>query len=42
MAFGEIAHDHGYKSDETNESDYYDVLIWKWTENRFEKVHLYI
>ena len=41
-AFGEIAHDNGYKSDAINESDYYDVSIWKWTENRFEKVHLYI
>jgi hypothetical protein len=40
-AFGEIAHDHGYKSDEINKSDYYDVSIWKWTEDRYEKVHLY-
>ena len=41
-AFGEIAHDHGYKPDEINGSDYYDVSIWKWTEDRYRKVHLYM
>lgn len=28
-AFGEIAHDHGYKPSEINSSDYYDVSIWE-------------
>lgn len=37
-AFGEIAHDHGYKPSEINASDKYDVSIWKWTEDRYEKV----
>ena len=41
-AFGEIAHDHGFKSDEKNESDYFDVSIWQWTEDRYEKVQLYM
>ena len=36
--FGEIAHDHGYKPSEINASDKYDVSIWRWTENRYEKV----
>ncbi|MBU4257675.1 hypothetical protein KKC04_04680 [Patescibacteria group bacterium] len=38
-AFGEIAHDHGYKPSEINGSDKYDVSIWKWTEDRYEKVY---
>lgn len=37
-AFGEIAHDHGYKPSEINASDKYDVSIWGWTEDRYEKV----
>ena len=41
-AFGEIAHDHGYKPEEINGSDYYDVSIWKWTEDRYERVFLYM
>lgn len=40
-AFGEIAHDHGYRPSEINASDKYDVSIWKWTENRYEKIHYY-
>lgn len=40
-AFGEIAHDRGYKSEEINGSDKYDVSIWEWTEGRYEKVCLY-
>jgi hypothetical protein len=36
--FGEIAHDYGYKPSEINSSDKYDVSIWKWTENRYEKI----
>ena len=38
-AFGEIAHDHGYKPSEINASDKYDVSIWKWTEERYQRVH---
>lgn len=41
-AFGEIAHDYGYEPEEINGSDKYDVSIWKWTEERYEKVSLYI
>lgn len=40
-AFGEIAHDHGYKPSEINTSDKYDVSIWKWTEERYQRVHYY-
>ncbi len=38
QAFGEIAHDHDYKPEEINGSDRYDISIWEWTENRYEKV----
>ena len=41
-AFEEIAHDYGYEPEEINGSDKYDVSIWKWTEDRYEKVCLYI
>ena len=41
-AFEEIAHDYGYEPEEINGSDKYDVSIWKWTEDRYEKVYLYI
>ena len=37
-AFGEIACDFGYEPEEINNSEYYDVSIWKWTEDRYEKV----
>lgn len=37
-AFGEIAHDYGYNPSEINSSDKYDVSIWEWTEDRYEKV----
>ena len=40
-AFGEVAHDHGYEPEEINRSDYYDVSIWEWTENRYEKIYGY-
>lgn len=40
--FGEIARDYGYEPEEINGSDKYDVSIWKWTEDRYEKVYLYI
>lgn len=38
QAFGEIAHDYGYKPNEINKSNHYDVSIWKWTEDRYQKV----
>ena len=38
QAFGEIAHDYGFEPEEINGSDYYDVSIWEWTEDRYEKV----
>ena len=38
-AFGEVAHDFGYEVEEINESDKYDVSIWGWTEDRYEKVY---
>jgi len=41
-AFEEIARDYGYKPEEIIGSDKYDVSIWKWTEERYEKVYLYI
>ena len=41
-ALGEIAHDYGCEPEEINGSDYYDVSIWEWTEDRYEKVCLYM
>ena len=41
-AFGEIACDFGYEPEEINSSDYYAVSIWEWTNDRYEKVCLYI
>ena len=38
-AFVEVASDHGYKHEEINKSDYYDVSIWGWTEDRYEKIY---
>ena len=40
--FGEIACDFGYEPEEINGSDYYDVSIWEWTKDRYEKVCLYM
>lgn len=37
QAFGEIAQDYGYGLGEINDSGYYDVSIWEWTEDRYEK-----
>lgn len=39
--FREIAHDYGYRPSEINSSDKYDVSIWKWTEDRYEKIYYY-
>jgi len=40
-AFGKIAHDYRYKPSEINGSDKYDVSIWKWTEERYQRIHYY-
>ena len=40
-SFEEVAHDHGYEPEEINKSDYYDVSIWEWTEDRYEKIYGY-
>jgi len=40
-AFGEIVHDHGYKPSEINASDKYDVSIWQWPEERYQRVRYY-
>lgn len=37
-AFEEIAHDYGYEPEEINGSDKYDVSIWEWTEERYERI----
>jgi len=39
--FREIANDYGYRPSEMNGSDKYDVSIWKWTEERYQRVHYY-
>ena len=38
-SFEEVAHDHGYEPEEINRSDYYDVSIWEWTEDKYEKIY---
>lgn len=40
-AFGEVASDHGYRPSEINGSDKYDVSIWKWSEERYQRIHYY-
>ncbi len=40
-SFEEVAHDHGYEPEEINKSDYYDVSIWEWTEDRYQKIYGY-
>ncbi|TVM00565.1 MAG: hypothetical protein CV087_13265 [Candidatus Brocadia sp. WS118] len=37
-AFGEIACDYGCELEEINESDKYDISIWEWAEERYERV----
>ena len=39
--FGEIARDYGYEPEEINGSECYDVSIWKWTEERYERIDFY-
>lgn len=38
-AFGEVAHDFGYEPEEINKSDCYDLSVWEWTEDRYEKIY---
>ena len=38
-AFGEVASDHGYEPEEINKSGHYNVSIWQWTEDRYEKIY---
>ncbi len=35
QVFDEIASDHGFEPEEINKYGYYDVSIWRWTENRY-------
>ena len=39
--FGEIAGDYRYRLSEINSSNRLDVSIWKWTEERYQRVHYY-
>jgi len=39
--FREIAGDYRYRPSEINSSDRLDVSIWKWTEERYQKVPYY-
>ncbi len=34
----EIASDHGFEPEEINKTGYYDVSIWRWTENRYVRL----
>jgi len=36
--FEEIAGDYRYRPSKVNSSGRLDVSIWKWTENRYEKI----
>lgn len=38
QVFDEIASDHDCEPETVNKSGYYDVSIWEWTEDRYEKV----
>jgi len=35
QVFDEISSDHGCEPETVNKSGYYDVSIWRWTENRY-------
>ncbi len=41
-AFKEIALDYGFEPKKINNSDNYDVSIWKLTEDRYKRVFLHI
>ncbi len=38
QVFDEIASDHGCDPKTVNRSSYYDVSIWRWTENRYVRL----
>ncbi len=38
QVFDEIASDHGCESETVNKSGWYDVSIWRWTENRYVRL----
>lgn len=38
QVFDEIAYDHGCEPETVNKSGYYDVFIWRWTENRYVRL----
>jgi len=38
QVFDEIASDHGCEPETVNKSGYYDVPIWRWTENRYMRL----
>ena len=38
QVFDEIASDHGCEPQTVNKSGYYDVSIWRWTENRYVRL----
>lgn len=38
QVFDEISIDHGCAPDAVNKSGYYDVSIWRWTENRYVRL----
>jgi len=35
QVFDEIASDHRCEPETVNKSGYYDISIWRWTENRY-------
>ncbi|MDI6728657.1 MAG: hypothetical protein QMD44_07010 [Thermodesulfovibrionales bacterium] len=38
QVFDEIASDHVCEPETVNKSGYYDVSIWRWTENRYVRL----
>lgn len=38
QVFDEIASDHGLEPETVNKSGFYDVSIWRWTENRYVRL----
>lgn len=38
QVFDEIASDHGCGPETVNKSGFYDVSIWRWTENRYVRL----
>jgi hypothetical protein len=39
--FKEIVSDYRYRPSKINSSGRLDVSIWKWTENRYQRIHCY-